>query len=178
MQKFAGDTQLSAAVDTVEGRDAILRDLNRLERGARVNLMRFNTAKCKVWHWGTRNPGHTYRLGGAVLESPAKKDLGVLGDEKLHVSQQCALAAWKANSILGSSRKGVASRDRELIVPLYSALRRPHLEYCAQAWSPQYTKERELVERVKRRATKMIRGLQRQAEGAGLVQPGEKKAVG
>ena len=179
MQKFAGDTQLSAAVDTVEGRDAIERDLNRLERGARVNLMRFNTAKCKVWHWGPRNPTHTYRLGGAVLESsPAEKDLAVLKDEKLHVSQLCALAAWKENGILGSSRKGVASRDRELIVPLYSALRRPHLEYCAQAWSPQYTKERELVERVQRRATKMIRGLQRQAEGAGLVQPGEKKAVG
>ena len=96
MQKFAGDTQLSAAVDTVEGRDATERDLNRLERGARVNLMRFNTAKCKVWHWGPRNPTHTYRLGGAVLESsPAEKDLGVLKDEKLHVSQLCALAAWK-----------------------------------------------------------------------------------
>ena len=179
MQKFAGDTQLSAAVDTVEGRDAILRDLNRLERGARVNLMRFNTAKCKVWHWGPRNPTHTYRLGGAVLESsPAEKDMRVLGDERLHMSQQCPLAAWKANGILGFSTKRLASRDRELIVPLYSALRRPHLEYCPHYWSPQYTKERELVERVQRRATKMIRGLQRQAEGAGLVRPGEKKAVG
>lgn len=145
-----------------------------LKGGARVNLMRFNTAKCKVWHWGARNPRHTYRLGGAVLESsPADKDLGVLKDEQLHVSQQCALAAWKENGTLGSSRKRVASRDRELIVPLYSAPRRPHLEYCAQAWSPQYTKETELVERVKRRASKMIRGLQRQAERAGLVQPGK-----
>ena len=76
------------------------------------------------------------------------KGLAVLMDEKLNISQQCALAAWKANGILGSISRGVASRDREAIVPLYSALVRPHLKYCVQVWSPQYRKDRELLKRV------------------------------
>jgi len=122
--KSANDTKLCGVADTLEGTDAMQRDLDR--RGC-VNHMKFNKAKCKVLHVGRGNPKHKYRLCGEWLEScPEEKDLGVLVDEKLSMSRQCALAAQKANRILGCIKSSVASRAREGILPLYSALVRPH----------------------------------------------------
>ena len=97
LSKLAGDTKLGRAADTPEGCVATQRDLDRLGKWADRNLMKFNMEKCNVLHLGRINPTHQYVLGATRLKSSfAGKDLGVLADTRLNVSQQWALAAKKA----------------------------------------------------------------------------------
>ena len=99
------------------------RDLDRLERWAHANLMKFNKAKYKVLHVGQGNHKNRYRLGGEQLESsPEQKNWRVLTDEKFNMNQQCVPSAQKANHILGCIKRNATSRSRKVILLIYSLL--------------------------------------------------------
>ncbi|KAJ7403500.1 hypothetical protein BTVI_76466 [Pitangus sulphuratus] len=142
LSKFADDTNLSGVVDTPEGWHATQRELDKLSNWGHGNFMWFNKSKCKI------------------ESSPAEEDLGVLVDERTDRNQKCALAAQKADCVLGCIKSNVASRLMEVILPFYSALVRPHLECCIQLWGTQHRKDICLLERVQVRSTKMIRGME------------------
>ena len=77
----------------------------------------------------------------------------------MKVSEQCAIAAAKGNHILGLIRRNIVYKEKEIIIPLYKTIVRPHLEYCIQAWRPYCKKDIDILERVQRIATKMIQKL-------------------
>ncbi|KAJ7418129.1 hypothetical protein BTVI_30536 [Pitangus sulphuratus] len=128
---------------------ALQQDLHRLVGLAEKNLMKFKKGKCRVPHLEKNNPRQLYMLGADLLEmSSAEKDLRVLVDSK------------KASGILGCIRNIIASRLREEILPLQSALVRLHMECCVQFWASQFKRDMELLDWVQWRAIEMIMGLE------------------
>ncbi|GAB0181538.1 hypothetical protein GRJ2_000619100 [Grus japonensis] len=106
------NTKLGGSVDLLEGRKALQRDLDRLDRWAKTNCRRFKKSQCWVLDLGHNNSMECYRLGEQWLESClAEKDLGVLVDSQLNMRQQCAQEAKKANSILACIRNSVGHQD-------------------------------------------------------------------
>ena len=119
--------------------------------------MLFNFRKCKCIHIGHGNMDEEYKMVGVVLgRTTQEKDLGVTFSADMKVSEQCGIAASKGNTFLGIIRRTIIYKEKQLIVPLYKAIVRPHLEYCIQASRPYPKKDIDKLESIQRRATKMI----------------------
>ena len=96
-------------------------------------------------------------MGDSVLNTTVKeKELGLTISADMKVSEQCGIAAAKGNQILRLIRRNIVYKEKELIIPLYKTIVRPHLEYCIQAWGPYRKKDIDILERVQRKATKII----------------------
>ena len=155
--KFADDTKLFRKVNTDGDKQHLQNDLDRLVKWSEKWQMLFNFGKCKCLHTGHRNLNVNYKMGDTVLGTTVKeKDLGVTISADMKVSEQCGIAASKGNQILGLIRRNITYKGKKLIIPLYKAIVRPHLEYCIQAWRPYRKKNIDTLERIQRRATKMI----------------------
>uniref|UniRef100_A0A8C5LWX5 Reverse transcriptase domain-containing protein n=1 Tax=Leptobrachium leishanense TaxID=445787 RepID=A0A8C5LWX5_9ANUR len=157
---FADDTKICNRVDVPGGISQMTNDLGKLIKWSELWQLSFNVDKCKIMHLGRKNPRAEYRIFDTVLTSTSEeRDLGVIISEDLRVSSQCNRAAGNASRMLGCVGRGISSRKREVLMPLYRALVRPHLEYCVQYWRPYLQKDIDILERVQRRATKMVYGL-------------------
>ena len=122
--------------------------------------MLFNFGKCKCLHTGPGNTGMNYEMGGTILSKTGKeKYLLVTMNANVKVSEQCRIAAPPGNQVLGMIRRNITYNDKSLSVPLYKGIVRPHLEYCIQAWNPYIRKDIDMLEKIQRRATKLIPGL-------------------
>ena len=156
---FADDCKIYGGVNTTS-QNKLQLDLNNLERWSNQWQLPFNATKCKVMHFGYKNPKQVYHLNGHALEeTDHEKDLGVIIDSNLKFHTHTAAASKKANQILGIIKKSYTTRDKLTITLLYKAMVRPHLEYGNTIWGPYYQSDIKMIESIQRRATKLVPGL-------------------
>ena len=135
--KFADDTKVFRKVTNDTDKQSLQDDLDKLVKWSEKWQMLLNFGKCKCIHIGHGNMDEEYKMGDAILgRTTQEKDLGVTFSADMKVSEQCGIAASKGNQILGLIRRTIMYKEKQLIVPLYKAIVRPHLEYCIQAWRP------------------------------------------
>ena len=157
---FADDTKLFRKTKEIGDKQKIQGDIDKFVRWSEKWQMLLNVGKCKCLHTGPGNTGMNYEMGGNIISKTVKeKDLGVSMNANMKVAEQCRIAASKSNQVLGIIRRNITRKEKSLIVPLYKAIVRPHLEYCIQAWSPYLRKYIDMLEKIQRRASKLIPGL-------------------
>ena len=156
---FADDTKV---LDGADRKDSIQKDLDKLQEWSELWQLLFNVDKCKVLHMGKNNPNNVYfmRMNDEIIEIKActeEKDLGVTFDSNLLFDRHIVNCVNKANGMIGIIKRTFSYLDKETFLMLYKAIVRPHLEYGNIIWAPLFKRQSAAVERVQRRATKILK---------------------
>ena len=162
---FADDTKLYQAVDVQTNSNNLQNDIDQLQAWAQSMQMRFHPEKCKAMHMGPANPRCKYQMTSTSNELHTlqvveeEKDLGVIVDCQLKFSTHIQTQVNKANRVLGAIKHTFLALDRTAFINLYKSLVRPHLEYASAVWNPKLKRDKDALEGVQRRATRLVEGL-------------------
>ena len=154
---FADDAKLYRTIRTENDISSLQKDIDSLIQWSKFWQLPFNEDKCKCIHLGRDKYSHTYHMNEHQLENvKEEKDLGVIMDHKLKFHTHTSAAIKKANKILGLIRHSFTTLDETTLPLLYMSMVRPHLEYGNVIWGPHFKEDIKAVERVQKRATRMI----------------------
>ena len=157
---FADDTKVFRTIKTAEDRKILQEDIDSMTQWCKVWQMEFNISKCHVLSFGSRASSPEYTLAGNSLScADYERDVGVLVPSNLKFHEQCATAIAKANSVLGLIKRAFQSRDQVTMINAYKTYVQPHLDFCVQVWAPGNKSWQEKIEKVQKRALRLIPSL-------------------
>ena len=171
LKKFADDTKLAKKILNDNDRATLQTCLDLLYSWAKTWGMEFNIKKCKILHTGRNNPMYSYTMNGIPLtEVDEEKDIGVIIHKSLKPSRHCAEVARKANIVLGQISRSFHYRDRKVFIQLYKQHVRSLLEFSAPSWSPWTAADKEVLEKIQKKAVRMVSGLTGQTYEERLIE--------
>ena len=158
---FADDTKVFREIQSDGDREKLQQDIDELLIWSKKWQLPFNESKCKVMHYGKTNRKADYNLGGVqIVEVSEEKDLGVTFDQQLSFGTNASKVVAAANSTLGLINRHFRHIETKPFMNLYKTLVRPKVEYCMTVAQPVYKKDKEKIERVQHRATKLVLGME------------------
>ena len=157
ISKFSDDTKLRHSSRHPDEVLELQEDLNRLVDWANTWQMNFNIDKCAVMHIGHNNIQHAYTIANhELIATEEQRDLGITITRDLKWQKQSEKSCKTANRVPGFIARNFNYKSKELMLPLYKSIVRPNLEYAVEFWSRHLRRDIDKMERVQRKATKMI----------------------
>jgi hypothetical protein len=154
---FADDTKIFRKIESDLDICLLQEDINNLLKWSATWQLPFNIDKCKVLHFNKNNPKNNYKMTDKQLEtSNSEKDLGVTFSDNFNFKMHITSMISKANSRVGIIKRTFSNMNKQIFLPIYKSLVRPILEYCSSIWFPIHKNEINEIEKIQKRATKLV----------------------